>query len=262
MTEIETTDFHPLPPKVAAAISAVMGKVAMLNKGEKNQHGGYKFAGIDDFLEAVRPLCAGAGLIILQDEESVDFRDAGTGRDGKPRNWLVMKFRFTLAHSSGETWRHRPSRTIMVDASMGSQAFGAAQSYSLKQFQRSLFQIATGENEDADTHPPADLPTARPARSEKPAVGSMAEVPKWRGPMKVTELKATLKEIGRTVEACSDMDELMAYLTQTEIVEPCEQAKIDLSGWWFGVGDSDGLQGLIERRKAALRENEMLTERA
>lgn len=259
MTEIETTiteAFYPLPPKVATAISAVMGKVKMLDKSEKNQHGNYKFAGIDDFLEAVRPLCAAAGLIIIQDEVSVDFRDAGTNRDGKPRSWLVMKFDYTLAHSSGETWQHRPTRTIMVDASMGSQSFGAAQSYALKQFQRSLFQIATGENDDADTHPPADLPASGKdykGAPAKPIVGSMGEIPKWHGPMKVTELKAKLKEIGRDTNSCSDMDELMAYLTQTEVVEPIEQAKIDLPGWWAGDGDSEGLNGLIERRKEALR---------
>ena len=50
----------------------------------------------------------------------------------------------------------------MVNASMGSQAFGAAQSYTLKQFMRSLFQVATGEKgQDADEHPPADLPARK-----------------------------------------------------------------------------------------------------
>ena len=160
--------FYPMPPKVAAAVVAVMSRVPKLGKDEKNLHGNYKFAGIDAFLEAVRPLCAEAGLIILQDEESCDFRE-GRGKDGGVRNWLLLKFRFTLAHSSGETWEHRPLRTIMVDASMGSQSFGAAQSYALKQFQRSLFQIATGENEEADTHEHADLPAGKTVNKSPPA---------------------------------------------------------------------------------------------
>ena len=137
-----TDNFWPLPPKVPAAISAVMMDVPKLAKDDHNKHGGYKFAGIDAFLEAVRPLCAKAGLIISQDEEGYEFRDT-QGKDGGKTTWLVMRFRFTLAHSSGETWRHQPLRTAMVNAAMGSQAFGAAQSYALKQFQRSLFQIAT-----------------------------------------------------------------------------------------------------------------------
>lgn len=152
------TDAIPMPPKVAAAIAAVMADVPKLQKGERNAHSNYNFASIDDFLEAVRPICAKHGLLIMQDEDSCEFRE-GQDKSGKALTWLVMKFSFTLAHSSGETWGHRPTRTAMVQASMGSQAFGAAQSYALKQFERSLFQIATGEKDaDADSHPQAELP--------------------------------------------------------------------------------------------------------
>jgi hypothetical protein len=41
---------------------------------------------------------------------------------------------------------------------MGSQAFGAAQSYALKSFLRSIGLIATGDTEDADSHEQRDLP--------------------------------------------------------------------------------------------------------
>jgi hypothetical protein len=152
----------PVPPKIAAAICEVMSAVPKLKKGEKNTHGNYNFASIDDFLEAVRPLCAEQGLIIIIDEEGFETKE-GQDKNGKSVTWLVLEFAFTLAHSSGETWGHRPRRTIMVNASMGSQAFGAAQSYALKQFERALFQIATGEKDgDADSHPHGDLPrTAR-----------------------------------------------------------------------------------------------------
>lgn len=152
--------FPAIPPKVAAAISQVMGGVKALERTEKNVHGAYKFASIDDFLELVRPLCAAAGLIIVQDEVSTDMIDAGVNRDGKPRRWLRIVHGFTLAHSSGETWQHRPQRTSMVDATMGSQGYGAAQSYTLKLFLRSLFQVATGEGvaDDVDRQPVNPLP--------------------------------------------------------------------------------------------------------
>lgn len=154
------TGIPPMPPKVAAAVAAVMAEVPKLAKTERNTHGSYNFASIDDFLEAVRPLCAKSGLIIVQDEDGFEMRDGGSDKNGKPVSWLVIRFKFTLAHASGETWAHRPTRTIMVAASMGAQAFGAAQSYCLKQFERSLFQIATGEKgADADEHPAADLPS-------------------------------------------------------------------------------------------------------
>ena len=138
-----------MPPKVAGAVSAVMAAVPKLEKGTKNSHGNYNFASIDDFLEAIRPLCAKHGLIISQDEEHFEIRDT----------WLFMRFAFTLAHSSGEVWAHRDRRSIMVSSKMGAQAFGAGQSYALKQYLRSLFQVATGEKGmDADEHPNAELP--------------------------------------------------------------------------------------------------------
>lgn len=169
-TETMTATRPPMPPKVAAAISAVMKAVPKLGKDETNKHGGYNFASIDVFLEVVGRLCADAGLIISQDEESFEVVTP-VDKDGKPTSpWLKIVYSFTLAHSSGETWEHRPKRSIMVMASMGAQAFGAAQSYALKNYERSLFQIATGDGEDADAHPQTNLPAARGgSRQQTPA---------------------------------------------------------------------------------------------
>ena len=188
----------PMPPKVAAAIAAVMKAVPKLAKGERNAHSNYNFASIDDFLEAVRPLCAENGLIILQDEDSFETKE-GAGKDGKPKVWLLMRFAYTLAHSSGETWAYRPMRTIMVDGSMGSQAFGAAQSYSLKQFQRSLFQIATGDKEDADTHEQTDLPNAKGNGARKAAPKPSPETETW---------KANAEAIKQAIDNAHDHKEL------------------------------------------------------
>lgn len=160
MNTSDTIAAPPFPAKVAAAISQVMKAVPKLGKDEKNQHGGYQFASIDVFLQVVGRLCADAGLFIVQDEESFEIVQ-GTDKNGKPQPWLRVSYRFTLAHSSGEAWDHRPVRSIMVLASMGPQAFGSAQSYALKQFERSLFQIATGDGEDADHHTQSNLPGTR-----------------------------------------------------------------------------------------------------
>ena len=164
MAETELTN-GALPPKVAGAITSVMSEVKMLAKGETNRHGNYEFTSVDDFLEAVRPLCAKHGLIILQDEEDFEII-TGTNKDNKPISWLKLKYRFTLAHSSGEVWGHRPARTIMVNGAMGAQGFGAAQSYALKQFERSLFQIATGER-DLEGEAATDITTGMTAAAER-----------------------------------------------------------------------------------------------
>jgi hypothetical protein len=180
-----TAGIPPMPPKVAAAVAAVMSAVPKLSKSATNTHGSYNFASIDDFLEAVRPLCAKEGLIIIQDEDGFEMREG----------WLVITFCFTLAHSSGETWAHRPRRTIMVSAKMGAQAFGAGQSYALKQFERSLFQIATGEKgADADEHPPAELPkgavSADQLRTLQAAIMEVdADLPKFLKYLKIPKLE-------------------------------------------------------------------------
>jgi len=64
---------------------------------------------------------------------------------------------------------------------MGAQAFGAAQSYAEKQFMRSLFKIATGDDDDADFHQQENLPTtarttAKPKATESKMTNSDA---KW-----------------------------------------------------------------------------------
>ena len=163
-----------MPPKVAEAIAAVMSEVPKLNKGERNSHGNYNFASIDDFLEAVRPLMAKHKLIISADED--DFDVIGEGKD----MWLRMRFAFS-AHCHGETYGPM-RRSIMIKASMGSQAFGAGQSYAEKQFLRSLFKIATGEgaNIDADSHPQEPLARTRSANtSPPPAVEPEQGWPDW-----------------------------------------------------------------------------------
>ena len=177
------TAFIAMPPKVAKAINDVMAAVTKLKYSGHNNHGGYDFATIDDFLQGLRPLCAKHGLIILQDEESFELRQT-QNKKGETVTWLVVTFHYTLAHSSGETWACRSPRTIMVNASMGPQSFGAAQSYSLKQYMRSLFQIATGEPDldtDNDTAtdtdqrakpPPVTPPPVTPHPTEQHEVGA------------------------------------------------------------------------------------------
>ena len=139
---------------VAAAMNQVMGEVKKLIRSERNRDAGYEFASIDEFLAAVNPLCAEAGLIILQDE--LDARLVNDSGASMHRSWLWTTFTFTLAHKSGSIYGPL-TRSVMVPA-RGAQAFGSAQSYALKQFMRSLFQIPTGDKEDADFAMPASLP--------------------------------------------------------------------------------------------------------
>jgi len=135
-----------MPQPVATAVNEVMRGVRRLIRTTWHAEEHYPFASIDGFLEALNPLCAKAGLIILQNE--VDARLVNDGGNTQDRDWLWVTFEFQLAHSGGATWGS-VTRSIMVAAN-GPQAFGAAQSYALKQFMRSLFQVPTGEMDDPD----------------------------------------------------------------------------------------------------------------
>lgn len=220
-----------IPPKVAAAIVGVMTDVPKLAKGETNGHGNYNFASIDDFLEAVRPLCAAHGLIIAQNEESFEMKEG----------WLIVRFSFTLAHASGEVWAEKQTRTIMVSAKMGAQAFGAAQSYALKQYMRAMFLIATGEKgNDADEHPGADLP--------KVSGG-------WQGPLKLTALKNELRRVSSDVMACADEASLDDVVKTAKPL--IDQAKHDLPEWIEGDGqDIQGLRADVESRRVEFKSKE------
>jgi hypothetical protein len=177
-----------LPVEIAQAIGAVMSKVRSLPKGERNEHGHYNFTSIDDFLAFVCPLCSASGLIVLQDEDSVDVFDRG----GK--GWLKIVYSFTLAHVSGVV-SERPIRRTVLQPVTGPQTTGSSQSYALKQFMRSLFMIPTGDHEDADHQPQQDMPAAAPKARQTPqerAQGQPGPAPHPRRQTAPSGLLATL----------------------------------------------------------------------
>ena len=54
-------------------------------------------------------------------------------------------------------WQHPIKRSIRVNSSAGSQAYGQAQSYCLKQFLRGVFMIPTGESKHMKAEVETDL---------------------------------------------------------------------------------------------------------
>lgn len=157
-----------IPVDVAKAITAVMAGVKKLGKEDTNKFQKYDFVSVDSFLEATGPLCSGAGLIILQDEETIDISVRETTDDyGKTKtsSWLTIKYAFTFVASSSGACHGPMFRTVMVPAN-GAQAFGSAQSYALKQFMRAQFQIPTGDKDDADSNDAKPLPSRPQSRSQ------------------------------------------------------------------------------------------------
>jgi len=131
---------------IYAAIPQAMRQIKRIAKDGKSDDCKYKFAKIDDFLAMTGPIMAEAGLFITMDEHSIEAFER-QGQRG-PTHWLSVTFLITLWHESGE--HLEPVRRTVEVLRTGAQSFGAAQSYALKQFQRAIFCIPTGDKEDAD----------------------------------------------------------------------------------------------------------------
>ena len=141
-----------------------MGEVGKLAKDSKNEFAGYRFTSIDDFLVATNRICSENGLVVLQRQLNFETHVQDVGKE-KKRYILQVTFGFTVYHESGEELPE-VLRTVWCEYT-GSQSFGSAQSYSQKFFLRSLFQIPTGDKDDADYNPP-DVNPPPAAKKETP----------------------------------------------------------------------------------------------
>ena len=132
--------------KIYAAVAKAMGEIKRVGKDNRNVEQKYDFASIDDFMAMVGPICASNGLVTIIDEDAREFVEK-PGKYG-PTNWVLITYQITTWHASGD---HLPTvrRHVEVIRS-GPQAYGAAQSYILKQYYRGLLAIPTGDKDDPD----------------------------------------------------------------------------------------------------------------
>jgi len=142
MANIMEQAINPMPKSIATAINEIMLKLQKpLEHDAKNDFQNYTYTSIDGFLKQVHPVCADAGLIIVPHEQSSEISPSGKN--------LTVVYQYILVHKDGDTWDFPTTKHIVVPFGNGT-AMGTAQSYALKQFMRSLFQLSTGEQDDLD----------------------------------------------------------------------------------------------------------------
>jgi len=140
--KIKNNFISPMPKNIATAINEIMLKLQKpLEHDAENKFQKYKYTSIDGFLKQVHPVCADAGLIIVPHEQSSEISPSGKN--------LTVVYQYILVHKDGDTWDFPTTKHIVVPFGNGT-AMGTAQSYALKQFMRSLFQLSTGEQDDLD----------------------------------------------------------------------------------------------------------------
>jgi hypothetical protein len=158
---ITTLPAVPSGGGLVAAIAAVMNEVHVVAKRGENEFHRYRYATMGDILREITPLLGRHGIVIFQSETGRAMFDDD--------NVIAVEYAFTVAHASGETWPHvikqtgvstcRNSKGGWDDKSLN-KCHTAARKY----FLLSLFQIPTGEEDDADQG------DRRPAPAQVPAV--------------------------------------------------------------------------------------------
>ena len=199
----------PMPAEIAAGIVKIKGNVKRLAKDSENRYSHYNYANIDDFLAMVGPLEADAGILIIPDEISEETIEMEKVDRESGSRWLKIKWGFTLGHSSGALWGPI-YRTVTVPAS-GAQAYGSSQSYALKQFQRGLYDIPTGDNDDPDSQKPETLPaSAKPKNGQPPKATPPKQTPK-AAPLPPPAGAANVPPT-QSWETCETDDERFGYM--------------------------------------------------
>ena len=127
----------------------VMAAMTRLEKLHENKHAGYSFASVDDFKDMMRPLFAKHGIDLHVSEEGYDLSTV-KNKDGKESTIAKIRFKFVLAHVSGE--HSEPTFFTVCLPYTGAQTSGAAQSYAIKEgVYKGLFQASSGDtSEEAD----------------------------------------------------------------------------------------------------------------
>jgi hypothetical protein len=158
---IATLPAVPSGGGLVGAIAAVMNEVHVVAKRGENEFHRYRYATMGDILKEITPLLGRHGIVIFQSETGRAMFDDD--------NVIAVEYSFTVAHASGETWPHAIKQTGVSTCrnSKGGwddKSLNKCHTAARKYFLLALFQIPTGEEDDADQG------ERRPAPAQVPAV--------------------------------------------------------------------------------------------
>jgi hypothetical protein len=146
-----TATIETSPPKVYAAIAAVMGDLAKagISKGRKNVQQGYPFRGIDDVYNALSPFLATRGLVIIPAFANRSQVERVTAKGGA-LFYVTVEGTFTLVCiEDGSQTVAGPFFGEAMDS--GDKATNKAMSAAFKYMAMEVFCIPTEGDNDADS---------------------------------------------------------------------------------------------------------------
>jgi hypothetical protein len=101
-----------------------------------------------------------------------------------------------------------------------------------------------------------DFKNAKP--SELKGVPEAKQKSKWRGPLKVTQLKEKLRELSKELDAVTDQSSLEGFLYSSEWQDVLAQASYDLPAWYTRKDDDgDGAKEKVFNTAESVRFNKL-----
>ena len=140
------------------ALSAVQSELAArgIAKGDTNTFDNYKFRGIDAVLNALAPILAKNGVVLVPSVDDSEIRTISSG-SGKAMNHCKVKMSFTFYDSEGDSITHTFHGEAM---DRGDKSLNKAATAAYKYFLFQAFTIPVEGTPDADseTHEVGEAP--------------------------------------------------------------------------------------------------------
>lgn len=173
-------------------MSKVMSDIGFVGKDQKNQAQGFKFRGIDQFVNALYPALIKHGVFMTPEctSENHEIREVvrGNGKAGADKHvTIMMKYHFYAEDGSSVTVGPVPAEGLDSGDKATNKALSAALKYALIQ----TFSVPTEDMAEADLDSPEILTT-------KPAESIVKKVAKEEAVTTATPTPASVQETPKT----------------------------------------------------------------
>jgi len=184
-------DVISLPGMIYKKMSEVMKDIGAIGKDQKNQAQGFKFRGIDQFVNSLYPALVKHGVFMAPRsiQHTQELRDVvrGNGKQGVDKHVsILMEYKFYAEDGSSVTIGPIPAEGLDSGDKATNKALSAALKYALIQ----TFSIPTEDMAEADL--------------ESPEIGSSAEK---KSDVSKKETVASMEVQQQTVEQTSSLQE-------------------------------------------------------
>jgi hypothetical protein len=180
------------PGQIYAKMSAVMRDVGAIGKDQKNQAQGFKFRGIDQFVNALYPALTRHGVFLSP--RSVNYTQElkevtrSNGKAGVDKHVsLMMEYTFYAEDGSSVTIGPVPAEGLDSGDKATNKALSAALKYALIQ----TFSIPTEDMAEADLETPEIGLQSKSTTSTVPTTTTSTEAPREQSEAPVVASKKT-----------------------------------------------------------------------